>query len=401
MAMYCLYHPGFEPQRWQIFIIFAMLLWIVCLIIAFCQPYLHKIATWSVFASLGGWVISLILVAALPSKTGYGHATHSFVWTEWTNLTGWSSNVFVFLAGSLNGAWTIGTLDSITHMAEEMPDPRRNIPKATFCYLAVGTITTFSWYAVLLYAITDMSAVADSPLTTLPLAGIFQQAARSDAGTMALLCIFFFASFPSIPGLYLTTSRILWTLGRDHALPFSDWVGRTDPKHKNPFNAAIATGCIVTCLGLIYVGSSTAFSALVGCFVILSLISYLAAILPNLITRRKYVRPGPFWMGDKVAYAAMGVSTCYTVVMSIIWMFPFAVPFDAATVNYASLICGGATILITPWYMWKRHHGYMGPIVLMDAADDVQKGHVLVGEALENDRKLRLAAEKLRTEGAH
>lgn len=69
--------------------------------------------------------------------------------------------------------------------------------------------------------------------------------------------------------------------------------------------------------------------------------------------------------------------------------------------NYASLICGGATILITPWYMWKRHHGYMGPIVLMDAADDVQKGHVLVGEALENDRKLRLAAEKLRTEGAH
>ncbi|KAL9624309.1 MAG: hypothetical protein Q9160_001556 [Pyrenula sp. 1 TL-2023] len=77
----------------------------------------------------------------MPSTTGYGHASHSAVWTEWQNATGWSSNGFVFLAGMLNGAFTIGTPDGATHresavlleFAEEVPNAKKNVPKGIAC----------------------------------------------------------------------------------------------------------------------------------------------------------------------------------------------------------------------------------------------------------------------------
>ena len=54
----------------------------------------------------------------MPSQTGYGYANNSFVWTDWNNQTGWSSNGFVFLAGMLSGAFTIGTPDVVCQLQD-------------------------------------------------------------------------------------------------------------------------------------------------------------------------------------------------------------------------------------------------------------------------------------------
>jgi choline transport protein len=56
-----------------------------------------------------------MVLAIMPSTTGKGYATNEFVWGNWMNGTGYSSNGFVFLAGMLNGAFAIGTPDGCTH----------------------------------------------------------------------------------------------------------------------------------------------------------------------------------------------------------------------------------------------------------------------------------------------
>ena len=56
----------------------------------------------------------------MPSTNGYGYASNSFVWTDFENLTGWSSNGLVFVMGILNGAYAIGTPCAATHLAEEV-----------------------------------------------------------------------------------------------------------------------------------------------------------------------------------------------------------------------------------------------------------------------------------------
>jgi choline transport protein len=111
-----------------------------------------------------------------------------------------------------------------------------------------------------------------------------------------------------------------------------------------PFNATIFNACLVSVLGCIYVGSTTAFNAFVGSFVLMSSASYTAAILPNLLTGRKNIVYGPFklkgWLGPVFSAVACG----YMVVWFVIYCFPFALPTSESSIYAMSSL---QTILLT------------------------------------------------------
>lgn len=216
---------------------------------------------------------------------------------------------------------------------------------------------------------------------------MFQQAMRSTGGTFGLLFLFFIDQFVNVPGAYITCGRMLWVLARDDATPYSSWVRHVSPRWRNPFNAQLVCGVCVTILGAIYVGNATAFTAFVGSFVIFTTGSYCAAILPHLLTARKYVKPGPFWMPTAVFYAVAGTACTYIIVFNVIYMFPYVYPVDAVSMNYAVVMVGGITILLTLWYLWKRTHGYEGPKVALDGHDDILKG--VVGLTRKEEEQMR------------
>lgn len=219
-------------------------------------------------------------------------------------------------------------------VAEEIPQPERNIPKGIVAQLATGFITTFIFYIALVYAITDMDAVLSSPITELPLAAVYLQATNSRAGATGLLVIFLIDLLVTIPGCYVTSGRMLWTLARDDAVPFSPFVAHVSPKWRNPFRATFICGCAATVLGCVFVGSQTAFNAFVGVFTILTTMSYLAAMLPHMLYKRKYIlKPGPFWMPSPVAYIVTGTACAYIIVFNVIFCFPYALPVDAASMK--------------------------------------------------------------------
>lgn len=161
--------------------------------------------------------------------------------------------------------------------------------------MAVGFVTAITYMVALLYSIHDLPAVLDNK-STFPLAEIYRQATTSRGGALGLLIVVFLPTFITCIGCYITAGRTLWTLSRDNATPFSGWLSRVSTTFHNPFNATFMCGCIVTVMGCIYIGSSTAFSALVGSFVQLSSLSYTAAILPHLLSGRSAFRPGYFFM---------------------------------------------------------------------------------------------------------
>jgi amino acid transporter len=101
----------------------------------FFNRLIPKLQNLGLFLVLGGGIITIIVVAAMP-KT---HASNSFVWKDWNNQTGWKSGV-AFLTGVLNGAFTIGTPDAITHLAEELPNPKRDMPIAVMAQIGLGGI---------------------------------------------------------------------------------------------------------------------------------------------------------------------------------------------------------------------------------------------------------------------
>ena len=90
------------------------------------------------FLVIAGVFITILVCAIMPHVNGQPYASNAFVWRDWTNDTGYSSNGFAFCLGMLNGAFAVGTPDVISHLAEEVPRYARklNLPmKAVFIHV--------------------------------------------------------------------------------------------------------------------------------------------------------------------------------------------------------------------------------------------------------------------------
>lgn len=92
-------------------------------------------------------------------------------------------------------------------------------------------------------------------------------------------------------------------------------------------------------------------------FVIPSTCSYLAAILPHVLSRRANVNPGPFWMRGLLGYVVHGIACSYMVTFIVIHCFPYSLPASAVSMNYACLITGGLTIFVAAWWFWVGKRG--------------------------------------------
>lgn len=373
ITMYGLFHPDFEPKSWHTFVCYVILTWLCCLVVMFLNRQLSMIQQLSLILVCGGVSATVMVCGIMPKVNGRPYASGDFVWKDWNNQTGWSNNGFVFVAGMLNGAFvgvppypllcvdgtitdryqSIGFPNIVTHLAEEMPNPNINLPKAICYQIILGFLTGFCFLISIFYAIADLDAILNSA-TSFPLTEVYRQATGSAGGALGLVLIVTFNGVAALIGCYVTAGRAFWTLARDNATPFSNVFGKIDPKKKNPFNATILCGCCATALACIYVGSSTAFNSLVAACVINSMLSYLAAILPHLLRKRKSFEPGPFCMKGWVGWLVNVVSCFYLVAFIIIFCFPSSLPVEAANMNYTSLIVGSLSIFVAAWWFVKR-----------------------------------------------
>lgn len=137
VQMYAIFHPDLVIAPWHIYIAFLIITWSCAALVIFGNRLLPMLNSIGLSLIIVGGLVTVIVVAAMPTQ----HASNSFVWTDWQNQTGWLDGV-AFLTGVLNGAFTIGTPEAVTHMSEELPNPRKDMPKAIAAQLILGTIST-------------------------------------------------------------------------------------------------------------------------------------------------------------------------------------------------------------------------------------------------------------------
>lgn len=107
--MYGLFHDGYTYERWHVFIVYFIVTWLSAFIVMFMNRGLPTITKIGLFLILAGCLVTILVCAIMPSRTGKGYASNAFVWKDWQNQTGWTSDGFVFCAGMLNGAFAVGT----------------------------------------------------------------------------------------------------------------------------------------------------------------------------------------------------------------------------------------------------------------------------------------------------
>lgn len=119
--MYAVTHEGFVTQLWHILVAYLLFTWIDTFIVLYLNRALPAIETIAGFFVVAGCIITIVVCAVLPYVGDRPYATHASVWKDWTNQTGYSSDGFVFCLGMLNGAFSVGTPDMLSHLAEEVP----------------------------------------------------------------------------------------------------------------------------------------------------------------------------------------------------------------------------------------------------------------------------------------
>lgn len=353
IQMYALSHPDYTAEAWHAYIPFLIITWSCTAFIIFGNRFMPWTQSIGLFILILGGIVTIIVVSTMSK-----HASNSFVWTDFVNATGWSDSV-AFLTGVLNGAFTIGTPDAVTHIAEEFPDPRRDIPKAIAAQIILGTVTSFCYAIAILYAITDIDAMLSSP-GSFPLATVYAQATGSAAGACGLLLIIFFSILVCAVDTTLTVSRIWWALARDNAVPFAPLFAHVNERLSCPVASTLFAAILCSAFGAIQIGSKAAFADLVGSFIILTSTSYGLAIGPHLFTGRRNVPQGPFWMG-KAGFLVNGLTIALIIFFNVMFCFPYALPVEVSAMNYNSVILVGVVMLTGLWWVFYAAKHYDAP----------------------------------------
>lgn len=123
------------------------------------------------------------------------------------------------------------------------------------------------------------------------------------------------------PGNFTKTIRkfMMLTQCRDGGLPFSKFFSRVHPKLELPLNALLLTLALDVIFGCIFLGSSSAFNAILSASVVALGVSYAIPVLINCIRGRRmlgerpFVLPGPIgWIANLVCPLTLTIFERYT-----------------------------------------------------------------------------------------
>ncbi|OBT83148.1 hypothetical protein VE02_07242 [Pseudogymnoascus sp. 03VT05] len=345
MALIALYHRDLVIKAWMTFVVYQVLNLATASIVMFGNKAIPGLNRFSLFYLQLAWFVIMITVAA----TAPSHRDTEFVFRTWINKTGWESNVICFITGLVNPLYSLGGLDGITHITEEMPNPSRNAPLAIAITLGIAFVTGLTYLTTLMFSVQDYAALATTS-TGLPLAELFLQATQSVGGAFALTFMLWIAIGPCMVGSQLSTGRIFWAFSRDGALPFSSTWSKVHPTLRIPLNAQIAVTVIIAILGCLYLGSSTAFNALLGSAVTINNFAYLIPILTNVLMRRTTIHRGTFHMSYAVGMTVNIITIAWLIFAIVFFSFPYVKPVSAQNMNYTCACVGGFLVLETAWW---------------------------------------------------
>jgi choline transport protein len=132
----------------------------------------EKAVAMSILVGLWLSVLTCVLITIVLPVTAVYHTDAKFIFGTLDRSNGWSSDGMAFIVGLVNANLTFALLDSAAHLAEETPDPARNVPKTIMMTVIIEFLTAFPFACVLMYCLTDFESVVHTP-TGVPILQLF------------------------------------------------------------------------------------------------------------------------------------------------------------------------------------------------------------------------------------
>jgi len=248
----------------------------------------------------------------------------------------------------------------ITNMAEEVHDPSTQVPAALIWSIPIGAVTGVVFLLPLLFTLPDVETLLSDP-SGQPIGLMYHLIMDTRGGGFAMWFIVFATAVFCAISISCAASRATWSFARDKAIPLHCVFSQVNMTLGHvPVNAYILSTTIQLLLGLLYLGSSTAFNAFAGAAVMCLGASYAMPILISVLNGRKDMDGAPFHLG-KFGYFVNIVAILWVVLEIVIFAMPIFLPTTVDTMNYAAVILVGFTVISAVWYMIEGRYRYKGP----------------------------------------
>ncbi|KAH6974235.1 amino acid/polyamine transporter I [Ilyonectria sp. MPI-CAGE-AT-0026] len=345
--MVALQHPDFNYKPWMGFVGYQ-----VTNLLAFGFNLFERLLPWVSKTLLAYTIATLIVIFVGVLAASKEKQSAEGFFTQLYNISGWPDGV-AFLIGLNSSNWAFSCLDAVVHLADEIPQPRKNIPKALLITVALGSVTGILIILALLFSAPDLEVVATAVTPSLQI--FYSAFNNSTAAAIGLQAIVAASAAGAIIGIHTWQSRMAWAFSRDKGFPFHTYLSQIAPE---PFGTPIwahVWSCAWTAiLGCLYLGSTLAFNSLVAGGILLQYLTYSASIGCLLWHGRANFQHGPFWF-PRAGYVANITTIIWTVISLVMYSFPSFLPAEADQMNYVSCVIVGVFLFaVGYWVLYGR-----------------------------------------------
>lgn len=184
------------------------------------------------------------------------------VLTEGTGSSGYLSLSGPFLVAVAFIGWSFVGFESAGAIAEEVHEPRKNLPKSViFSLTFIAAVVMYSSLAIIL-AIPDLKAVASGKVGD-PVYDTLTTA-LGDGIAKPVEVLFLIGFVASFLALQTSASRVIWSYARDRALPGSAVLGKLSPGQRIPVNAIAVTTVVGLLLLLLSLVATNIYTVMVN-----------------------------------------------------------------------------------------------------------------------------------------
>jgi len=239
----------------------------------------------------------------------------------------------LFLISSLMAATVMLGFDSAGELAEETRDPRRTAPRAIMRALLTSACLGG---LLVLAAIMAAPSLTDGQLAASGLPYVLTSSLGDTVGKIFLadvavaICVCTLA-------IQSAAMRMMFSMARDGALPFSDRLSSVSPSTGTPVLPAVVVGGLAVAILIVNLGQSAIFAALVSVEVVLIYLAYLMVTLPMLVRRLRTgipdAEPGLFSLGRwGLPVNIVAVVFGFLIALNVAW--PRTAVYDPAAAHW-------------------------------------------------------------------
>ncbi|KAI7848160.1 amino acid/polyamine transporter I [Circinella umbellata] len=315
-------------------------------------------------------MLGILLIVVVGLSITRPLATGDFVFSEFYNGSGFSSDGYAFLLVILQSQYTLSGYDSAAHMSEETKNSQHGSPFGILTAVAANVVSGFIFLIGVSFMTKDfMNQIVGENAIQPQMVQVFVDGV-GQAWTMVFLIFVMVSIFFCGSSLTLGSSRMVYAFARDGAMPLSERLHKLDSRTKNPVNAVWFNVIIAGVVGVLYMINSTAYEAIVSVNTIGSQLSYLVPIVLRITVSRTSFSPGPWNLGRYSTIAGV-LSSCWLLFTCCLFICPTEAPITADNMNYAIAPFAFIMLLSGGYFaIWGRKW-FTGPVRVINGQEVV------------------------------